>query len=211
MALNPLVGVDLPLRVLAYEEIGDGSAKVIFNSFDYLVSRYQLQSSETMDLRAAYDSALQSALAGIPESARAVFENDATDPDGLTTITSPYDFDETLKRVNAAIDSQGDTMHFGVVDYQASAKAQGIDSPPATLILFGGPAPGGKAMAKAPTLGLDAFCQKFLVWQDAEGTTHLSYNNLLALAERQQVSKSIPLRVINFRLDKLFSKTLAGK
>ena len=40
---------------------------------------------------------------------------------------------------------------------------------PTTLILFGGPAPGAKAMNGAATLGLDAFCQKFLVWEDAKG------------------------------------------
>ena len=208
MALHPLVGVDLPLRVLSYEAVEEGAAKVIVNNFDYIVSRYGLDPSLTRALRSSYDNALQTALAAIPENTRASFETDVMDPDGLITITSPYDFDETLERVNAAIDSQGDTMQFGVFDYQASAQELGIELPPATLILFGGPGPGGKAMAGAPTLGLDAFCQKFLVWQDAEGTTHLSYNDLLALAERQQVGKSIPLRVINFRLNKVFGEAL---
>lgn len=211
MALNPLLGIDLPLRALAFESSEDGSAKLIFNSFDYLVSRYQLDPLKVSGLRESYVLAMQTATAGLPESAKATFASDTMQPDGITTITSPYDFKETLERVNAAIDAQDDTVHFGVVDFQASAREQGIESPPAVLILFGGPGPGGKAMAKAPTLGLDGFCQKFLVWQDAEGVTHLSFNDLLALAERQQTRKSPALRVINFRLSKVFGEALQGE
>jgi uncharacterized protein (DUF302 family) len=76
------------------------------------------------------------------------------------------------------------------------------------LILFGGPAPGAKAMSEAPTLGLDAFCQKFLLWQDNLGKTHLSFNDLLSLADRQGVNKSIALRVINYRLKSVFEEAL---
>ena len=84
----------------------------------------------------------------------------------------------------------------------------GVELQPNSLILFGGPAPGAKAMTKSPTLGLDAFCQKFLVWQDDEGKVYLSFKDLLALAERQNVAKSIPLRVINYRLNKVFGEAL---
>lgn len=54
-------------------------------------------------------------------------------------------------------------------------------------------------MESAPTLGLDAFCQKLLIWQDAEGTVHVTFNDLLVLAERQGVSGGVPLRLINRR------------
>jgi len=55
-------------------------------------------------------------------------------------------------------------------------------------------------MASAPTLGLDAFCQKLVIWQDEGGTVHVTFNDLLALANRQNVSGGLPLRVINRRL-----------
>ena len=76
------------------------------------------------------------------------------------------------------------------------------------MILFGAPAPGASAMSDAPTLGLDAFCQKFLVWQNPGGQVYLSFNDLLALAERQDVSKSIALRLIDFRLGRTFREAL---
>ena len=64
-------------------------------------------------------------------------------------------------------------------------------------------------MNKAPSLGLDAFCQKFLVWQDDNNKVHLSFNDLLDLAERQDVGKSIAFRVINYRLGKIFNAALS--
>ena len=63
-------------------------------------------------------------------------------------------------------------------------------------------------MASAPTLGLDAFCQKLLIWQDEGGTAHVTFNDLLALAKRQNVSGGLPLRVINKRLKETFSKAV---
>ena len=63
-------------------------------------------------------------------------------------------------------------------------------------------------MASAPTLGLDAFCQKLLIWEDAEGDVHVTFNDLMAIAERQQVSIGIPLRVINWRLKSTFADAL---
>jgi len=208
--LKPLVALDLPLRLLAFESPADGSAKVIYNSFDYLVSRYQINSEQTGDLRQSYEAIIAEVTKGIPKEAFTSFTSDQMQADGIVTIQSPFEFEETLERVSAAIDAQDDTVHFGVVDFQADAKEQGIDIPPSHMILFGAPGPGGKAMAGAPTLGLDGFCQKFLVWQDKEGQTYLSFNDLLALAARQDVSKSIALRVINFRLNKTFSEALAA-
>jgi uncharacterized protein (DUF302 family) len=63
-------------------------------------------------------------------------------------------------------------------------------------------------MADAPTLGLDAFCQKLLVWEDESGAVQVSFNDLLAIAERQDVPKAVALRVINRRLGSTFSGAL---
>ena len=208
--LNPLTALDLPMRLLAFESPADQSAKVIYNSFDYLVSRYELKPEETVDLRRAYESNIAALTKGVPKDALTSFVRDQMQPDGIITLQSTVGFEETLKRVNAAIDSQDDTVRFGVVDFQTGAKQLNIDIPPSHMILFGAPGPGGKAMSGAPTLGLDGFCQKFLVWQDDEGQTYLSFNDLLALAERQEASKSVALRVINFRLNKTFSDALAA-
>lgn len=209
VGLNPLIALDLPLRALAYETGGGTSNQLIFNSFAYLESRYQLNDKETAAIREQYEQAIALATQGIASEAIASFATDQMQPDGIITIQSPYSFQETIDRVNAAIDAQGDTVHFGTVDFQANAEKLGIELAPTLMILFGGPGPGGKAMARAPTLGLDGFCQKFLIWQDSTGRTNLSFNDLLALAERQDAHKALALRVIDFRLNKTFSDALA--
>ena len=63
-------------------------------------------------------------------------------------------------------------------------------------------------MSNAPTLGLDAFCQKLLVWQDASKKVHVSFNDLLALADRHGVSRSLVLRFINHRLRRTFAEAV---
>lgn len=206
--MNPLTALELPLRVLAFESEVGADASITYNSFDYLVSRYQLDLQESDSLRERYDRDIALVSSGLSKEAMYSFATDEMQPDGIITIESPFAFEETLQRVNTAIDAQDDTVHFGVVDFQANARALGQTIPRSHMILFGGPGPGGKAMANASTLGLDGFCQKFLIWQDPQGRTFLSFNDLLALADRQGVSKSLALRVINFRLHRTFSEAL---
>ena len=204
---NPLVALDLPLRILAYETDPEAPASVIYNDADYLVSRYG--ATITSRQKTEYEDSIASVLQGIPAEQVAAFPSDDMQPNGIITISSPYDFATTLVRVQAAIDAQDDTVDFGSIDFQSQARDFNKTIAPATMILFGAPAPGAKAMSSAPTLGLDAFCQKFLVWQDENQQVYLSFNDLLALAERHGVSKSIALRVINYRLNKTFTEALA--
>ena len=209
IALNPLVALELPLRVLAYEAHPGERSRVIYNRFDYLRSRYGLSGEGLESLGQEYQQAFDQVLQGVDPGALADFAENQMQPDGIITIASPFDFEETLARVNAAIDAQSDTVRFGAVDFQAAAAKYDIELQRSHMILFGGPGPGGKAMADAVTLGLDAFCQKFLVWEDEQGRVFLSFNDLLALAERQDVPKRLPLRVINFRLNSVFAEALA--
>jgi uncharacterized protein (DUF302 family) len=203
---NPQAAVDLPLRALAYEDQATGSAAVIFNSYAFLQQRHALPDDAVLEER--YAAAMSKAVSGIPEGAIGAFASDALVEDNLVTFASPFDFASTEQRVREAIKGQSDTVNFGTVDFAARAASEGVALDPLLLILFGGPAPGGKAMASAPTLGLDAFCQKLIIWTDSDGTVKVSFNDLLALAERQDVSAGLPLRVINRRMKETFSTAL---
>jgi uncharacterized protein (DUF302 family) len=203
---NPVAAVDLPLRVLAYENQETGKAAVTYNTFEFVALRHSLP--EDGALREGYESAISRAVKGIPESAISNFPSDVMPDAGLVTLKSPHDFESTEKRIQGAIAAQSDTVSFGEVDFAARSKTHGVELRPLKLILFGGPGPGGKAMASAPTLGLDAFCQKVLIWQDENGTVHVTFNDLLALAERQGVSTGLPLRIINRRIRETFSAAL---
>lgn len=203
---NPLAALDLPLRVLAFEDQGTRKAAVVANSYNYVAARYSLPDDKA--IRARYDAAISKAMKGIPDHVVSRFPVDAMKDPGLVTLKSPYDFVATEKRVLETINAQSDTVSFGKLDFAARSRKQGVALQPSVLILFGGPGPGGKAMESAPTLGLDAFCQKLLIWQDASGSVYVTFNDLLALAERQKVSAGIPLRLINRRLRDTFSKAL---
>lgn len=206
LKFNPVAAIDLPLRVLAFEDQDSGGAAVIANSFDYVAQRYSLPADEIV--RARYEDAIAKAMLGIREEAIDAFPSDTMPDIGLITLDSPYDFSTTETRIEEAINAQSDAVSFGSVDFAARSMKQGVTLNPTRLILFGAPGPGGKAMKSGPTLGLDAFCQKLLIWQDEGGIVHVTWNDLLALAERQQVSVGIPLRVINQRLKKTFSDAL---
>ena len=204
--LKQLAAIDLPLRTLAYTDSNTKDAKVIFNSYDYLANRHRIPRNDK--LKRAYEEATAQSLKGIDKNLIAKFPTDQMKNSGLITLESPFDFAETEKRVVAAIKAQSDAVIFGKVDFASRSKKQGVQLRPTTLHLFGGPGPGGKAMANAPTLGLDAFCQKLLVWEDSAGKTHVTFNNLLALAKRQGVKVNLPLRIINQRLSVTFKKAL---
>lgn len=203
---NPLAAVDLPLRALAFEDQDTGKAAVIANSYDYVAQRYSLPDDES--LRTRYSAAMSKALSGVPDESIVRFASDTISDNGLVTLDSPYDFSTTEKRILESINAQSDTVSFGTVDFTERSKKHGVVLPPMRLLLFGGPGPGGKAMKSAPSLGLDAFCQKMLIWQDNEGKTHVTFNNLLEIATRQEVSGGIALMVINRRIKKTFTDSL---
>lgn len=207
LSINPVAAVDLPLRILAYEDQATGRAAVIYNSYEFVARRHSLP--EDSSLREGYESAVAKVTRGISDAAIKLFASDDMPDTGLVTLKSPHDFATTKKRCQSAIHARSDTVDFAEVDFEARSRAYGVELRPLQLILFGGPQPGGKAMASAPTLGLDAFCQKLLIQEDNEGTVHVTFNNLLALAKRQGVSAGLPLRVINRNLQKGFSRALA--
>ena len=202
---NRRLALDLPLRVLAYQ--GENGTHVTWNSFEYIKDRYKIEG--TAGQRAGYNAQLDIVLDGIDPAYFKPFALDQMPSEGITHIDSPVDFAETKQRVLDAINGEEDAMIFGEVDFQAEAAELGIEIPPATLILFGAPAPGAKVMSKSPTLGLDGFCQKFLVWEGETGQVRLSYNDLQVLGERHGGGAVIPLKVITARMDKLFGEALA--
>ncbi|WP_309496622.1 DUF302 domain-containing protein [Sulfurovum sp.] len=206
LKINPVAAVDLPLRTLAFEDPASGKAAVITNSFDFLMNRHGLPDDPA--IRGRYETAVTKAIKDIPSENIVSFSSDKMLDAGLITLNSPYDFNTTETRIRDAINAQDDTVFFATVDFKKRAKKSGVTLAPLRLILFGAPGPGGKAMSEAPILGLDAFCQKMLIWKDTSGSVHVTFNDLLILAEHQKLSYGIPLRVINYRIKKTFSEAL---
>ena len=101
---------------------------------------------------------------------------------GLVTLQSAHDFDTTLGRLTAALEAKGITI-FARIDHAAGAKKVGLELRPTTVVVFGNPAAGTPLMQAAQTAGID-LPLKALVWQDADKTVRLSYNDAAWIAER---------------------------
>jgi len=202
---NVRAGLDLPLRVLAYE--GEAGPAIAYTNAEFLRARHGLQDEAALK---ALDTALAKVLAPIEQSRmKAVPTSGMTRDQGIVELVSAYDFGETVDRLKKVVASQSDTVWFGEVDYQAMAAGQGTAIGPATLLLFGGPAPGGVAMAAFPSIGLDAFCQKLLVYQDDKGSVHVLFNSIVALAELHYGRSIDPHRMLDQRLTATFTKAIA--
>ena len=102
--------------------------------------------------------------------------------DGLITIQSSYGPADTMSRLEADVRAKGMTV-FARVDHAAGAAGVGLPLGPTELLSFGNAKGGTPLMQSDQTLGID-LPLKALVWQDASGSTWLSYNDPGWLAKR---------------------------
>jgi uncharacterized protein (DUF302 family) len=101
---------------------------------------------------------------------------------GLITIRSSYGPEETMNRFEAEVLASGMTV-FAHIDHAAGAAAVGLPLRPTDLLIFGNAKGGTPLMQQVQTIGID-LPLKALVWQDASGTTWLSYNDPAWAAQR---------------------------
>jgi uncharacterized protein (DUF302 family) len=205
LKINPLVGVDLPYKVLCYSEPELANASIAYTSPEFIMKRHGLSQADL----SAYSDDLSSVLKSFPENAISNTDlSEVTRDFGLIVRKSEFDFNTTMDNLKRDINSQGDTEIFGEIDYQDEAKQVGVELSPTTLILFGAPAPGGKAMNKTPKIGLDAFCQKLLVYQTGN-EVFIAYNDILDFSELYYQKSTFPQRIVNYRLNSVFKESIS--
>lgn len=193
---EPSAGLDLPYRVLAYAE-GDAPA-VLFTTADYLKQRYGLADGRALRL---YEEGIAGVASSVPdETVVALDASSFSLKQGIATLKSDYGFDETIDRLKSDIMKETDTVWFGDIDYREEAAVLGVELPKLTLLLFGAPGPGGKAMAEYPRMGLDAFCQKVLVIQAPDGSIEVLFNEMPAFAKLHYGDSALIHEVINRRM-----------
>lgn len=125
--------------------------------------------------------------------------NEMANVDGLITVESSHPVQETMDRVEAAVEENG-LIVVARIDHAANAANADMELRPTQLLIFGNPELGTQLMQRAQTVGID-LPQKFLAWEDADGTVYLSYNDPEYLAARhgiggedqviQQISKAL--------------------
>src|SRR5579863_9314240 len=107
--------------------------------------------------------------------------------DGLTTVRSSFGPEETMKRLEAAVQAKGLSV-FAHVDHAAGAAAAGMPLRPTDLLIFGNARGGTPLMQAEQTIGID-LPLKALIWKDADGVTWLSYNDPSWIAQRHGAGK----------------------
>ena len=63
-------------------------------------------------------------------------------------------------------------------------------------------------MMTSPKIGLEAFCQKLLVYEDADGVVWVAFNDIVAFANLYYGTATKPQQMINQRLIATFSKAV---
>jgi uncharacterized protein (DUF302 family) len=203
---NQLIGLDLPFKVLCYAESDTLDALIAYTSAEFIQKRHNTNPAILKD----YTGQMEKVLKVFPDEM--ISKTDVSNVDegfGVISIPSDFDFATTVTRLREIIMSQGDTKWFADIDYQMEAKTLGTEVRPTTLLLFGAPGPGGKAMITSPKIGLDAFCQKLLVYENANGDILVAYNDIVAFATLYYNTSTKPQQMINQRLKMVFTKAVS--
>src|SRR3984893_16384801 len=111
--------------------------------------------------------------------------------EGLTSIRSRFGPKETMNRLEAEIRAHGMKV-FDRIDHAAGATEAGLELRPTELIIFGNARGGTPLMQSVQTVGID-LPLKALVWENASGTTWVSYNEPSWIAERHGVANVEPV------------------
>jgi uncharacterized protein (DUF302 family) len=104
---------------------------------------------------------------------------------GMTHLSSPYPFAETIKRLESLLQAQGLKI-FCRIDHSGEAEKVGLKMHPTQVIIFGSPKGGTPLMLAAPTVAID-LPLKALIWEDGAGKVWVSYNSPEYLKQRHNL------------------------
>jgi uncharacterized protein (DUF302 family) len=126
--------------------------------------------------------------------------------EGLITLQSSHGPEVTMNRFEGEVRSRGMTV-FAHIDHAAGGAAASLSLRPTDLLIFGNTKGGTPLMQAAQTIGID-LPLKALVWQDASGTTWLSYNDPNWLAQRHGLDETTEaaIKAMSQMLEAIVSK-----
>ncbi len=156
-------GIDLPMKILVYEDSDTGTIKLLYNSAGYLSDRHK------RIIKDRFLSHLNKRLSQFGS-----LEN------GLVTIDSKLSVKETVKKLKTVLLDNGFFIPF-TIDFNKKPYTRKIK--PAKLIVFGNPTIGTQLMQNQQSIGLH-LPQKFLVWKDKRRKVHITYNDPVFLGKR---------------------------
>lgn len=182
---NQLAALDLPQRVLIFEQ--DGETYAIFNSRQYLESRYQLQGvRELENISQVVQDMTNTATGG---KVREAGDQNVSAGDGIITVESEQDFESTYRSLREALLENNNWSLLSEIDHTANASGVGMQLRPTRVFLLSNRHLESTILQNNPTVGLE-FPQKMLVWEDDNGIVKISYNNPDYLERRHSLTGS---------------------
>ena len=127
------------------------------------------------------------------------FASVANAADGFIEMKSAHSAAETGTRLAAAIEARKLTL-FARVDHAAGAKKIDKTLRATEVFIFGNPNGGTPLMECAQSMGID-LPLKMLVWQTADGSVMLGYNDPAWLAKRHGTACEQPVAGVGKALD----------
>jgi|SRR6185312_2213161 len=104
---------------------------------------------------------------------------------GLIRRSSLHGFDKTIELLTIAIEKGGMRLA-AKIDHSAAARAAGLSLRGTVVLIFGNAQAGTPLMLRDQEVGID-LPLKILVWDDAKGVAHVSYNAPAWIAERHGI------------------------
>ena len=200
MQKNQLTGLDLPQKILIYEN-DKKEVNLSFNNIDYLIERHQLNEISTLNKIA---KALDTIVTSAGGNKVVGLENDKINSDFfIINKNSKKSFEETYSGLKELIEKNSNLKIITEVDHQQNASNNGLPLRPTKLIIFGNPKLGTPLMQSKVTTALD-LPQKVLIWVDKSNKVTISYNNPDLFISRHEIDENdLYLNKIKAALDKI--------
>lgn len=179
---NPLVALDLPQHLVLFEH--KDKVFAMYNSVDYLQSRYRLQGAPGLNEISAALENLVGTATGSP--LRGAEEQGVAENEGIVTVASQMDFKQTFTNLRRALSQNESWRITSEIDHAENAAGAGIQLRPIRLFMISNPYLESAMLKDNPTTALD-YPNKILIWEDTEGIVRISYNDPNYLQKRHQM------------------------
>jgi uncharacterized protein (DUF302 family)/uncharacterized membrane protein YidH (DUF202 family) len=116
-------------------------------------------------------------------------ETSMSSNNGIVTIPSHHTAEQTVQRLEEILAAKGVKL-FAVIDHSGEAEKAGFQMRPCKLLIFGNPKAGTPLMLASPLAALD-LPLKILVWEKADNSVWLSYNDSAYLQHRHALPDNL--------------------
>lgn len=179
---NQLVALDLPQHIALFEH--NDNVFAMYNSIEYLQSRYQLEGSPGLEQMEQALENLANSATGSP--IREAEEQDVAQNAGIITVNSELDFGQTHGKLSRTLMDNENWMVISEIDHSENASNAGMQLRPTRLFLVSNSYLESTILKENRTAALD-LPYRILVWEDVDGTAKISYNDPDYIQERHQM------------------------